>query len=86
MQASGLGHGGQGHPLPTDVAEDLKHHEAEEEEVETGADPGHDDEGHLMHQSGKLDHSSAPKAACNAAETGLAVRRYSRKHVGRMKV
>lgn len=56
MQASGLGHGGQRHPLPADVAEDLKHHEAEEEEVETGADPGHDDEGHLMQQSGKLDH------------------------------
>lgn len=56
VQASGLRHGGQGHPLPTDVAEDLKNHEAEEEEVEAGADPCHDDEGHLRHQSGKLNY------------------------------
>lgn len=56
VQAPGLGHGGQRHPLPTDVAEDLKNHEAEEEEVETGTDPCHDDEGHLMHRSGKLNY------------------------------
>lgn len=59
VQPSGLGHGGQRHPLPADVAEDLKDHEAEEEEVETGTDPRHDDEGHLMHRSGKPNHSSA---------------------------
>lgn len=48
MQASGLGHGGQGGPLPTDVAEHLEHHEAQEEEVETGTDPRHNDERHLL--------------------------------------
>lgn len=65
MQAPGLGHGGQRHPLPTDVAEDLKNHEAEEEEVETGADRCHDDEGHLELWSGKANSWSegAPKAA-----------------------
>lgn len=54
MQASRLGHGGQGRPLPADVTEDLENHEAEEEEVEAGADARHDDEGHLTRQSGKL--------------------------------
>ena len=53
VQASGLGHSGQRHPLPADVAEDLENHETEEEEVETGTDPCHDDEGHLMPRSGK---------------------------------
>lgn len=71
VQASGLGHGGQRHPLPADVAEDLKNHEAEEEEVETGADPCHDDEGHLKHQSGKLNYYPAPKGPPNAAERGF---------------
>lgn len=47
VQASGLGHGRQRHPLTTDVAEYLKNHEAEEEEVETGADPCHNYECHL---------------------------------------
>lgn len=47
VQASRLGHGGQWSPLPADVAEDLENHEAEEEEVEASADPGHDDESHL---------------------------------------
>lgn len=56
MQPSGLGHGGQRHPLPADVAEDLENHEAEEEEVETGTDPRHNDKGHLMHGSGKRNH------------------------------
>lgn len=46
VQPSGLGHGGQGRPLPADVAEDLKNHEAEEEEVETGTDPCHNYECH----------------------------------------
>ena len=53
VQASGLGHGGQGRPLTADVAEDLKHHEAEEEEVETSTDPCHDYEGHLRQQQSK---------------------------------
>lgn len=47
VQASGLGHGRQGRPLTTDVAKDLKYHEAEEEEVETGTDPCHNYECHL---------------------------------------
>lgn len=51
MQASGPGHGGQGRPLATDVAEDLKNHEAEEEEVETGTNPCNNYECHLrQHQ------------------------------------
>lgn len=47
VQPSGLGHGRKGRPLTADVAEDLEHHEAEEEEVETGTDPCHNDERHL---------------------------------------
>lgn len=47
VQPPGLGHGGQGRPFTADVAEDLKNHEAEEEEVETGTDPCHDYERHL---------------------------------------
>jgi len=48
VQPSGLGHGRQRRALPADVAEHLEHHEAEEEEVEAGTDPRHDDEGHLQ--------------------------------------
>lgn len=50
VQASGLGHGRQRHPLTADVAEYLKNHEAEEEEVETGTDPRHNYEGHLRQE------------------------------------
>lgn len=53
VQTSGLGHGRQGRPLTTDVAEDLKHHETEEEEVETGTDSCHNYEGHLRKSQSK---------------------------------
>ncbi len=53
VQASGLGHGRQGRPLTADVAEDLKNHEAEEEEVQTGTDPCHNYEGHLRQQQSR---------------------------------
>lgn len=50
MQASGLRHGRQGSPFTADVTEDLKHHETQEEEVETGTDSCHNYEGHLRRQ------------------------------------
>lgn len=53
MQPPGLRHGGQRRPLPTDVAEHLENHEAEEEEVETGTDPCHDYERHLCQQQSR---------------------------------
>lgn len=46
VQTSGLGHGRQWSPLTADVAEDLKNHEAKEEEVETGTDPCYNYECH----------------------------------------
>lgn len=54
MQAPGPGHGGQGQPFATDVAEDLKNHEAEQEEVETGTDACNDDECHLKQQQSRI--------------------------------
>lgn len=53
MKAPGLGHGRQGRPLTANIAEDLKNHEAEEEEVETGTDPCHNYECHLMQQQSR---------------------------------
>lgn len=47
MKLSGLRHGREGHPLATNVAEDLKNHETEEEKVETRTDPCHNYESHL---------------------------------------
>lgn len=54
MQAPGPGHGGQGQPFTTDVAEDLKNHEAEQEEIETGTDACNDDECHLRQQQSRI--------------------------------
>lgn len=54
VQPPGLRHGRQRRPFTTDVSKDLINHETEEEEVEAGADPGHNDERHLKKsQSGK---------------------------------
>lgn len=47
VETPGLGHGRQGCPLTTDVAEHLKNHEAEKKEVETGTDPRNNYKCHL---------------------------------------
>lgn len=47
MQTPSFGHRRQTRPFPADVSEHLEHHEAQEEEVEAGADSSHDDERHL---------------------------------------
>ena len=47
VQPPDLAHGRQARLLPADVPENLKDHEAQEQDVEAEADPSHDDEGHL---------------------------------------
>lgn len=53
VQTPGPRHGRQWQPFTADVAEDLKNHEAEQEEVETGADSCNDDECHLRQQQSR---------------------------------
>lgn len=47
MQPPDFAHGWQAGLLPTDVPKHLKYHEAQKQEVQTEADPGHNDESHL---------------------------------------
>lgn len=47
MQPPDFAHGWQARLLSVDVSKHLKYHEAQKQEVETEADPSHNDEGHL---------------------------------------